>query len=260
MFKKKPEIEIKSAEQITMMRQAGLVVARALAAVRDATDVGVTTAHLNDIAHDIMKQEGATPSFLGYHGFPAVVCTSVNHEVVHGIPSDRALADGDVISVDCGAIVDGWHGDAAITIFVGDVAPEIRALSEATEASLWAGIAQMRVGNHLSDIGHAIEQAINAAGAYGIVRDFVGHGIGSQMHMHPPVPNHGQPGRGPLLEVGMALAIEPMATIGSEEVQVLDDGWTVVTDDDSWACHWEHTVAITPDGPWVLTTLDDVRL
>ena len=260
MFKKKPSIQIKSAEQITMMRQAGLVVARVLATVRDATDIGVTTAQLNDIAHDIMKQEGATPSFLGYHGFPAVVCTSVNHEVVHGIPSDRALADGDVISVDCGAIVDGWHGDAAITIFVGDVAPEIRALSEATEASLWAGIAQMRAGNHLSDIGHAIEQTIIAAGSYGIVRDFVGHGIGTEMHMHPPVPNHGQPGRGPLLEVGMALAIEPMATIGSEEVQVLDDGWTVVTDDDSWACHWEHTVAITPEGPWVLTALEDVRL
>jgi methionyl aminopeptidase len=260
MFKKKPSIQIKSAEQITMMRQAGLVVARVLATVRDAADIGVTTAQLNDIAHDIMKQEGATPSFLGYHGFPAVVCTSVNHEVVHGIPSDRALADGDVISVDCGAIVDGWHGDAAITIFVGDVAPEIRALSEATEASLWAGIAQMRAGNHLSDIGHAIEQTINAAGSYGIVRDFVGHGIGTEMHMHPPVPNHGAPGRGPLLEVGMALAIEPMATIGSEEVQVLDDGWTVVTDDDSWACHWEHTVAITPEGPWVLTALEDVRL
>lgn len=260
MFKKKPEIQIKSAEQITMMRQAGLVVARVLAAVRDATDVGVRTTHLNDIAHDIMKQEGATPSFLGYHGFPAVVCTSVNHEVVHGIPNERVLADGDVISVDCGAIVDGWHGDAAITILVGDVDPSIRALCEATESSLWAGIAQMRAGNRLSDIGHAIEQTINAAGTYGIVRDFVGHGIGTEMHMHPPVPNHGQAGRGPILEVGMALAIEPMATIGSEEVQVLDDGWTVVTDDESWACHWEHTVAITPQGPWVLTALDDVRL
>jgi len=260
MFKKKPTIQVKTPEQITLMRQAGLVVARVLADVREATKAGVTTAQLNELAHGIMQQHNATPSFLGYHGFPAVICTSVNHEVVHGIPGERVLQDGDVISVDCGAIVGGWHGDAAITIFVGDVDPAIRRLSEVTEESLWAGIAQMRAGNRLSDIGHSIEQTIRAAGDYGIVRDFVGHGIGTEMHMHPPVPNYGEAGRGPLLEVGMALAIEPMATIGSEEVQVLDDGWTVVTDDESWACHWEHTVAITAEGPWVLTALTDVRL
>jgi methionyl aminopeptidase len=253
MFKKKPVIQIKTPEQLAMMRRAGLVVATVLDQVRAATHAGVTTAQLNDLAHEVMRDAGATPSFLGYHGFPAVICTSVNHEVVHGIPGDRVLAEGDVISVDCGAIVDGWHGDAAITIFVGDVDPAIRRLSEVTERSMWAGIEQMRAGNRLSDIGHAIEQTITAAGDYGIVRDFVGHGIGTEMHMHPPVPNYGEAGRGPLLEVGMALAIEPMATIGAEEVQVLDDGWTVVTDDDSWACHWEHTVAITPEGPWVLT-------
>jgi methionyl aminopeptidase len=252
-MKRRSSIQIKTPGEIATMRRAGLVVARALAAVREATTAGVTTGHLNDIAAGVIAQHGAKPSFLGYHGFPAVICTSVNHQVVHGIPGDQVLADGDVISVDCGAIVDGWHGDAAITILVGDVAPDIVKLSAVTEAALWAGIGQMHVGNHIGDIGHAIESSIRAAGDYGIVRDFVGHGIGTEMHMHPPVPNYGTAGRGPELKAGMTLAIEPMVTIGAEEVHVLDDDWTVVTVDQGWAAHWEHSVAVTDEGPVVLT-------
>jgi len=256
MFKRKSQIEIKTPEQIALMRRSGQVVARALEAVRAATKPGVTTQSLNDIADQVIRNAGATPSFLGYHGFPAVICTSVNHQVVHGIPSADVLVDGDVISVDCGAILDGWHGDAAITIPVGDVDPAILTLSRATEDALWAGIAQAQPGNKLSDIGHAIETTVRAAGQYGIVRDFVGHGIGTAMHMEPPVPNYGAPGRGPALRTGMALAIEPMITMGAEDVHILEDDWTVVTIDGGWACHWEHTVAITDDGPWVLTSLD----
>jgi methionyl aminopeptidase len=253
MMKRKSSIQIKTPEQIAVMRRAGLVVARALAEVREATAAGVTTAQLNERAARVIAQHGAKPSFLGYHGFPAVICTSVNHQVVHGIPGDQILADGDVVSVDCGAIVDGWHGDAAITILVGDVAPEIARLSQVTKDALWAGIEQMQVGNHVGDIGHAIEASVRAAGEYGIVRDFVGHGIGTEMHMHPPVPNYGKPGQGPKLRAGMTLAIEPMVTIGTEEVQVLEDDWTVVTVDEGWAAHWEHSVAVTDEGPVVLT-------
>jgi methionyl aminopeptidase len=260
MFKKRSAIEIKSEAQLQIMRKAGAVVAETLRTVADAVAPGVTTAELDAIAREAIRSRGATPSFLGYHGFPAVICTSVNHEVVHGIPSDRALEAGDLVSVDCGAIIDGWHGDAAISIAVGELAPEVATLSAVTEQSMWAGLAQARVGNRLSDIGHAVERVIREHGEYGIVEEYVGHGIGSQMHMHPPVPNYGHPGRGPALEVGMALAIEPMATLGSPEVGVLPDGWTVVTDDGHWASHWEHTVAITPTGPWVLTALDEVRL
>jgi len=207
-----------------------------------------------------MRRSGATPSFLGYHGFPAVICTSVNEEVVHGIPSDRRLVSGDLLSVDCGAIVDGWHGDAAVTILIGEVSDEAAALSEATRAALWAGLDRARAGGRLSDIGHAIEREIRSRGDYGIVEEYVGHGIGSQMHMYPPVPNYGEAGRGLRLRPGMALAIEPMVTLGGREVGVLSDGWTVITDDHRWAAHWEHTVAITEAGPWVLTALDEVRL
>lgn len=260
MFKKRETIEIKSEAQIQLMRKAGVVVAETLQIVSEAVRPGITTAELDDIAHDAIRARGATPSFLGYHGFPAVICTSVNEEVVHGIPGERILHAGDLISVDCGAIIEGWHGDAAISIRVGELAPEIATLSSVTKQSLWEGIAQARAGNRLSDIGHAVEQIIRANGDYGIVQEYVGHGIGSQMHMHPPVPNFGAPGRGPTLQVGMALAIEPMATMGSPEVGVLQDAWTVVTDDGLWASHWEHTVAITPTGPWVLTALDEIRL
>ena len=260
MFRKRESIEIKSPPQIAMMRQAGLVVATTLQIVADAIRPGVCTKELDALAHENILRMGASPSFLGYHGFPAVICTSVNDEVVHGIPGPRMLHEGDLISVDCGAIVEGWHGDAAMSVLVGDVAPEVAELSRVTEASMWAGLAQARAGGRLSDIGHAVEGVINEAGDYGIVEEYVGHGIGTSMHMHPPVPNYGKAGQGPQLKVGMALAIEPMVCLGGSEVGVLSDGWTVVTSDKRYAAHWEHTVAITEDGPWVLTALDDVRL
>lgn len=260
MFRKKDSIQIKSPDQLAVMRQAGLVVAHALQAVEQAVRPGVTTAQLDEIAHQVIRDAGATPSFLGYHGYPAAICSSINEEVVHGIPGPRALLDGDIISIDCGAIVDGWHGDAAISVLVGQAAPEVVELSRVTEASLWAGLAQVREGSRLSDIGHAVEQCVRTQSDFGIIEEYVGHGIGTAMHMAPPIPNYGDPGRGPLLKVGMALAIEPMVTLGSPEVQVLVDGWTVVTSDRRWASHWEHTVAITEQGPWVLTALDDVRL
>lgn len=253
-------IEIKSPDQLAVMRAAGLVVAHTLEAVRAAVRPGITTGELDAIARDVIKDAGATPSFLGYHGYPAVICASVNEEVVHGIPGARTLRDGDLISIDCGAIVDGWHGDAAISVGVGELAPDVEALSQATEASLWAGMRQVRAGNRLTDVSHAIERSLVEAGDYGIVEEYGGHGIGTSMHMAPHVLNYGKPGKGPKLEVGMALAIEPMAVIGHAEVGVLSDGWTVVTMDRTYAAHWEHTVAITDSGPWVLTALDDVRL
>jgi methionyl aminopeptidase len=265
LFGRKGAIEIKSPDQLAVMRQAGLVVARALAAISDVARPGVTTLELDSLARGVLADHGATSSFLGYkaHGmtpYPGVICASVNDEVVHGIPGPRVLEDGDLLSVDFGAIVDGWHGDAAISILVGSVAPEVAALSSATEASLWAGLAAARVGGHLTDIGHAVETSLRAAGEFGIVEEYGGHGIGTRMHMDPHILNYGRPGHGPVLRAGMALAIEPMATLGSPEVAVLDDDWTVVTCEGGWAAHWEHTVALTEEGPWVLTALDDVRL
>ncbi|GDX32458.1 methionine aminopeptidase [Actinomycetes bacterium] len=260
MFRRGESIQIKSPDQLAVMRQAGLVVALALQAVSAAVRPGVSTRELDAIARECIASNGATSSFLGYHGFPAVICTSVNDEVVHGIPGDRVLDDGDLISIDCGAIVDGWHGDAAVSVPVGAVADSVLALSAATQASLWAGLRQARAGNRLSDIGHAVELSLTAAGDYGIVEEYTGHGIGTSMHMHPSIPNYGKPGKGPVLKIGMALAIEPMATLGSAGVGVLPDGWTVVALDGAPAAHWEHTVAITETGPWVLTALDEVRL
>ena len=270
MFRRKGAIEIKTPDQLAVMRQAGLVVATALAAIADRARPGVSTGELDAIARDVLSDNNATSSFLGYkaHGavpYPGVICASVNNEVVHGIPGDRVLADGDLLSVDFGAIVDGWNGDAAVSILVGEAAPEVAALSRVTEESLWAGLAQARPGAHLTDISHAVETAILAGAArdgaaYGIVEEYGGHGIGSRMHMDPHILNYGSPGRGPVLRPGMALAIEPMVTLGNPEVGVLADAWTVVTLDGSWAAHWEHTVAVTEDGPWVLTALDDVRL
>ncbi|MBK9738125.1 MAG: type I methionyl aminopeptidase [Actinobacteria bacterium] len=260
MFRKKNSIQIKTPEQLTVMRAAGLVVARTLSEVAEAVRPGVTTRALNEVAAASISRQGAKPSFLGYHGYPAVICTSVNSEVVHGIPSDRLLVEGDLVSIDCGAIVDGWHGDAAISVPVGVASAEVLELSRVTEQSLWEGMSAARVGAHLSDIGHAVESVIRSAGPFGIVEEYVGHGIGTSMHMHPPVPNYGRRGEGPVLRAGMALAIEPMATLGEPEVGVLADDWTVITTDGRWAAHWEHTVAITEDGPWVLTALDDVWL
>jgi methionyl aminopeptidase len=251
---RRARIEIKTPEQLHHMRAAGLVVADALAATAAAVAPGVTTRELDAIAAGVIADAGARSNFKGYHGFPGVICTSVNDEVVHGIPGDRVLREGDLISIDCGAIVEGWHGDAAITVPVGQVRPELLALSAATEQALWAGIARAQVGGRLSDIGAACEASI--AGRYGIVRDFVGHGIGSAMHMEPSVAHVGPPGRGPTLRAGMALAIEPMITMGSDEVTILADDWTVATIDGGIAAHWEHSVALTESGPFVLTVPD----
>lgn len=258
MFNRKSSIEIKKPEQLQKMRAAGLVVADTLAALRDTVRPGITTGDLDVVARDIIAAAGATPSFLGYHGYPAVICVSVNDEVVHGIPGAREIAAGDVVSIDCGAIVDGWHGDAAFSMVVGDGdgSGEVARLLEVTENALWRGIAQARAGGRLSDIGHAVEAHVRACGDYGVVEEYVGHGIGTSMHMDPSVPNYGQPGHGPKLVAGMALAIEPMVNLGSRHTRTLEDDWTVVTLDGRWSAHFEHTVAITPDGPWVLTAHD----
>jgi len=261
MIRGVPErIQLKSPDQIAVMRQAGLVVARALRAMSDAAAPGVSTLDLDAIARGVLSEAGATSSFLGYHGYPAVICASVNDRVVHGIPTaEEHLRDGDVISVDFGAIVDRWHGDSAVTILVGDVAPEARALSAACEAAMWDGLAAARAGNRLSDISHAVETSVRGSGEYGIVTGYGGHGIGSEMHMAPHILNYGRPGKGPRLVPGMALAIEPMITVGARATRELADGWTVVTADGSLAAHWEHTVAILADGPWVLTAEDGGR-
>ncbi len=250
-------IQIKTPEQIALMRKAGLVVAGTLAVVAAQARPGVSTGELDALAASHIRAAGATPSFLGYLGYPATICTSVNEEIVHGIPSrQRVLRDGDIISIDCGAIVDGWHGDAALTVGVGAISAEHARLLQVCEDSLWAGLARARDGARLTDISHAVQASITQAGPYGIVEEYTGHGIGTAMHMDPPVPNYGRPGRGPRLETGMALAVEPMVTLGDAETVQLDDGWTVVTADGSWAAHFEHTVAITADGPWVLTAED----
>lgn len=246
----------KTSEQVRAMREAGLVVAQTLAELRDAVAVGTTPADLDRLAARHIAERGATPSFLGYHGYPATVCTSVNEVVVHGIPDDRPLQDGDVISIDCGAVLDGWHGDAAITVGVGSVAEPIQALVAACESALRAGIAAMTPSARLSDIGAAVQGSIEAAGSYGILTDFTGHGIGRAMHEPPFVPNYRTRRKGPRLDPGVVLAVEPMITLGSPDVSVDQDGWTVRTEDASWAAHVEHTVAVTLDGPWVLTALD----
>jgi methionyl aminopeptidase len=250
-------IEVKSPAQIAVMREAGLVVAGALDAAVAAVRPGVSTADLDAIASAYIREAGATPSFKGYHGYPATICTSVNEQVVHGIPSPEAvLRAGDVISIDCGAIVSGWHGDAAVTVGVGELSAELTALLADCEDALWEGLARAVAGGRLTDISAAVEAAALERGSYGIVEEYTGHGIGTAMHMDPPVPNYGKPGRGPALVEGMALAVEPMLVLGEAETDLLPDGWTVVTSDGSWAAHFEHTVAITADGPWVLTAPD----
>jgi methionyl aminopeptidase len=249
----------RSAAELDAMAAAGAVVAAALSAVREAAVPGVSTQDLDRIAESVIRDAGATPSFLGYHGYPASICSSVNDRVVHGIPSaGETLAAGDLVSIDCGAILHGWHGDAAITFGVGPLIPADELLSQATKESMEAGIAAMIPGNRLTDVSHAIETATHAAEArydrkFGIVEGYGGHGIGRQMHMDPFLPNEGSPGRGPMLAVGSVLAIEPMLTLGSRKTVVLDDEWTVTTSDGSRAAHWEHTVAATEDGPRILT-------
>jgi len=259
-LRKEPSIQVKSPEQIERMYAAGQVVARTLTVLKEVVAPGISTAELDAIAEREIRSAGAVPSFLGYFGYPASICTSVNKQVVHGIPSkEQVLAAGDVISIDCGAILDGWHGDSAVSVGVGEISPADQAMLDACEAAMWTGIAQAVAGQRLGDISHGVESSVRRSGNYGLIREYTGHGIGTEMHMDPVVRNYGPPGQGPRLRVGMALAIEPMITMGGRQVVELDDGWTVVTEDGSRAAHFEHTVAITPEGPWVLTARVEER-
>lgn len=258
-FRKPKPVPFKSAGELDAMAAAGAIVGAALVAVRDAAAVGVSTLELDEVAETVICEAGAVPSFKGYHGFPGSICSSVNDVVVHGIPAaDVVLAEGDLVSIDCGAILDGWHGDSAWTFGVGELSTPDAELSEATRLSMEAGIAAMIDGARLTDISHAIELGTRAAEeqfgrSFGIVSGYGGHGIGREMHMEPFLANEGKPNRGPLLVIGSTLAIEPMLTLGTTETTVLGDDWTVITDDHSRSAHWEHTVAVTAEGPRILT-------
>lgn len=254
-------VEIKTPAQIALMREAGLIVGRTLELLRDSVQPGMTTKDLDVLAEEHIRAHGATPSFLGYSHppYPATLCVSVNDEIVHGIPGDRVLREGDLVSIDCGAIVEGWHGDAAITVPVGEISEEARELLRVTEQALWRGLAAARVGGRVTDISHAVETYVRGQGSFGIVEDYVGHGIGSALHMPPNVPNVGKPGKGPRLIQGLALAVEPMVVLGDQENILLDDEWTVATRDGSLAAHFEHTFTLTDTGTWVLTAIDGGR-
>ena len=250
-------IELKNLDQLKSMRKAGLVVADTLQLLKQSAQVGMTTLELNEIAVANLAKHGAKSSFLGYHGFPAVICASVNEEVVHGIPNKRKLISGDVLSIDFGAIIEDWHGDAAISFGLGEVDPADQKLMDVCEESMWRGIAAGKNGCRLTDISAAIESYINSQGKYGILREYGGHGIGSAMHQEPHILNFGPAGNGPELVSGMALALEPMITRGNERTKVLSDDWTVVSQDSSKGAHFEHTYTIAPDGKaFVLTSLD----
>jgi methionyl aminopeptidase len=242
----------KSKVEIDKMRRAGRIVAEVLALVESELKPGVSTAHLDRIAEKYIRAAGAVPSFLGYHGYPASLCISLDDEVVHGIPGERTIRDGQVVSVDAGAIYEGWHGDGARTFVVGTGNPTTSRLVETTRTAMMAGIAAAQPGNRIGDIAAAVED-IAGAGGYGIVRQYVGHGIGTSMHEEPQVPNFRSPAKGMQLVPGICLAIEPMLTIGSHEVETRPDGWTVVTRDGSLAAHFEHTIAVTDQGPEILT-------
>ena len=250
-------IELKTLEQLKSMRKAGLVVADTLKLIKQSAQIGMTTLDLNEIAVTNLAKHGAKSSFLGYHGFPAVICASVNEEVVHGIPNKRKLVSGDLLSVDFGAIIEDWHGDAAISFGLGEIDPADQKLMDVCEESMWRGIAAGKKGGKLTDISAAIESYINSQGKYGILREYGGHGIGSAMHQEPHILNFGPAGNGPELVPGMALALEPMITRGNERTKVLSDDWTVVSQDSSKGAHFEHTYTIAPDGKaFVLTSLD----
>lgn len=249
-------IQIKTPDEIALMRAAGLLVGRTLERLRDAVEPGVSTADLDEIAERSIRDGGGVPSFLGYHGFPATICASVNEEIVHGIPGPRVLREGDIVSLDCGAVVEGYHGDAAVSVPVGDVPAELTELMRVCEESMWQGIAAARLGGRVSDISHAVEAYVRSQGGHGIVEEYGGHGIGTEMHQEPHVLNYGRPGRGPKLVPGLALAVEPMITMRSPATRLLPDDWTVVTADGGRAAHFEHTFTLTEDGPWVLTALD----
>jgi len=245
-------ITFKGPEDFDRMRHAGRVVARIHRELREAAEPGVALVDLDELAAKIIADGDCTPNFLNYHGFPANTCLSLNEEIVHGIPSKRVLQEGDILSVDAGAIYEGWHADAAITFGVGEIPDEAQQLIEVTEEALQVGIERSTVGARLGDIGHAISQVAEPHG-YGVVREYTGHGIGLQMHEDPQVLNYGTPGKGVKLKAGMAICIEPMFNLGTHETKVLADQWTVVTADGELSAHWEHTVAITDDGPEVLT-------
>ena len=256
-------IQIKTFEQLQVMRRAGLLVGNTLELLKSSIKVGMRTDALDAIAAANIKRGGGTSNFKGYQGyqgqtrFSGTVCVSINDEIVHGIPSDRVIEDGDVVSIDCGAIINGWHGDAAISVGVGKVDPANQKLMDVCEESMWRGIAAGSVGARLSDIGHAIEDYIKSQGKYGILREYGGHGIGTEMHQEPHVLNFGNRGTGPELTPGFVLAIEPMITRGTHKTKVLNDDWTVVSADKSHGAHFENTYCLLPDGkPFVLTALD----
>jgi len=243
----------KSPEEIEKMRRAGRIVARTIDRVLEAVRPGVATRALDGVAEQFILGEGAVPSFKGYRGFPASICVSVNEQVVHGIPGERRLKDGDVLSLDFGAIWEGYHADSAVTVFVGEPpSAEAEKLVRVTEDALEAGVSQVRAGKRLSDIGHAVQQVVEGAG-FAVVREYVGHGIGRNLHEDPQIPNYGQPGRGPEIKPGLVVAVEPMVNLGDWPTRVLKDNWTVVTADGSLSAHFEHTIAVTADGPEVLT-------
>ncbi len=247
-------IILKSDRELAYMRDAGKIVAETLVEVKKAVKPGVSTLELDRIAEEYIKSRGAIPTFKGYNGFPGNICASINEQVVHGIPGLKKLKNGDNVSVDIGAVINGYNGDAAVTIAVGEVDAEMQKLLDVTEQSLYKGIEKAMAGNRLGDISHAIQAYVEDHG-YGVVRDYVGHGIGRKMHEDPQVPNYGHPGRGPRLKSGMTLAIEPMINLGTHEVKTLDDGWTVVTADGKPSAHFEHTIAITDGKPEILTKL-----
>ena len=252
-------ITIKSSREFELMAVAGRCVAAVHAAIRESAKPGVSMHELDEVSGKVLAAQRCTPSFLGYHGFPATICASPNDVIVHGIPTDYRLQEGDVLSIDSGAIHEGYHGDAAFTMAIGEVPVEVTQLIETTERAMWAGIARVKHGNRIGDIGWAVQEVGEAAG-YGIVREYVGHGIGRQMHEEPQIPNYGTPGKGMKLRKGMALCIEPMFNLGGPGTKVDDDDWTVRTADGSLSAHWEHTVCITPDGPVVTTLAKDSKV
>jgi methionyl aminopeptidase len=248
-------IRLRTKSEIEKIRQAGHIVAEVLRDLKAMITPGITTRELDRYAESKIRSTGAVPTFKGYRGFPASLCTSINEEIVHGIPSDRKLREGDIIGIDCGATFHGYVGDAATTVIVGDVSPEVQQLVAAAEASLYRAIERARIGNRLHDISYAVQEYAEAQG-YGIVRDYCGHGVGTKMHEDPQVPNYGKPGTGPKLRPGLVLAIEPMLNMGTHQVEVAADGWTVVTADGKPSAHFEHTIAVTENGPTILTRLD----
>jgi methionyl aminopeptidase len=247
-------ILLKSPQELAKMEVANRIVAEVLEGIKERVAPGVETRELDELAEAMCRGRGVEPAFKGYRGYPSSVCISVNEEIVHGIPGARRLKAGDLVSLDFGVKYQGYYGDAALTVGVGEVTPKARVLMEATEKALYAGIDQAKVGKHLTDISHAVQTVVEGAG-FGVIREFVGHGIGRSLHEDPQIPNFGPPGRGPVLQAGMTLAIEPMTSMGAWQVKILQDGWTAVTQDGSLAAHFEHTVAVTENGPLILSRL-----